>query len=291
MEKEQIDHINLLRKAFDDYLIHYHEGHIEPEDKLLNYDFDFIEKRKWSMFGDEMVQCDLRELTNILNNWSDSLSKWYVWNQIIQKYDDSEAWELRSEFLDSLVHKCLITPASIRDTITTIATDAFHQVRRSIDKSYKDHLVGEPKTPEEKPKFLTRKKKEQRLFQLIKDWPSSQNFIEALQEINSDVYINNTSNYRNLTTHSIGPRLGIGHTRTVLREVVPARKLEKVEGIGFDFRDVPGKISVRYSYGGYSPIDLEEARVINLSEFEKSRRCYIEYKDLLEKVVSKIERV
>ncbi|MCX2768993.1 hypothetical protein [Pseudoalteromonas sp. B530] len=290
MEQEQIKHINLLREAFDKYLILYHEGALEPEDKLLDYDFDFLKNRKWHLLADEMIQCDLRDLTNILNSWNNSLSKWHAWNQIIQKYDDMEAWELRSEFLDSLVHKCLLTPASIRDTITTIATEAFHQVRRCFDSSYKDHLEGEPKTPEEKPKFLTRRKKEQRLFQLIQTWPNSQNFIEALQEINSEIYIKKTRNYRNLTAHSIGPRLGIGHTRTVLRDVVPARKIEKIEGVGFEFRDVPGKISVRYSHGGYSPIDIKEARVINLSEFEKTYRCYIEYRELLEKVVSKIER-
>ena len=43
-----------------------------------------------------------------------------------------------SDFLNSIVHECLLSPASIRDTITSVATAAFHQVRLSIDRSYRD---------------------------------------------------------------------------------------------------------------------------------------------------------
>jgi hypothetical protein len=229
MNQDQIKHAELLREAFDKYLMHVHKLPLNPGGHLLGYDFDFINGRKWHTLADAMIQCDLRELTNLINGWNNSLCRWHAWSIVLDGREELEAWELRIEFLNSLVHECLLMPASIRDTITSVATAAFHQVRLSIDPSYRDYLEGEAKTPEETPKPLNRKRKEKRLSQLVQVWPNSTRFLEALREINTQVYIAVTSDYRNLTAHSIGPRLGIGHTRTVTRCVKQAQALEQVE--------------------------------------------------------------
>lgn len=225
MNHDQLNHAKLLRDAFDEYLVHVHELPLEPGGKPLDYNFDFIEGRKWHALADAMVQCDLRELTNLLNGWNSSLCRWHAWSMVLEDRSEEDAWELRSEFLDSLAHECLLSPASIRDTITTVATAAFHQVRLSTDRSYPDRLEGEPRTPDEKPRFLTRKQKEKRLARLVRAWPGSSSLIDALREINSPSYVLATQDYRNLTAHSIGPRLGVGHTRTVTRQVQQAQEL------------------------------------------------------------------
>ena len=132
-------------------------------------------------------------------------NRWHAWSMVLDGRKEKEAWDLRIEFIDSLVHECLLMPASIRDTITSVATAAFTQVRLSIDRSYRDYLEGDPKTPKEKPKLLNRKQKEKRLSRLVQIWPNSTRFLEALREINMQDYIVATRNYRNLTAHSIGP--------------------------------------------------------------------------------------
>lgn len=98
--------------------------------------------------ADAMVQCDLRELTNLVR--TDGMTRFVVGMLgalVIDGRKEPEAWELRREFLDSLAHECLLMPASIRDAITSVATAAFHQVRLSIDRSYRDRRTGEPGLP------------------------------------------------------------------------------------------------------------------------------------------------
>jgi hypothetical protein len=291
MNQDQIKHAELLREAFNEYLVHVHELPLNPSGKLLGYDFDFIHGRKWHTLADAMVQCDLRELTNLVNGWNNSLCRWHAWSVVLDGREEQEAWELRSEFLDSLAHECLLMPASIRDTITSVATAAFHQVRLSIDRSYRDYLEGEAKTPEETPKPLNRKQKERRLSRLVQVWPDSTRFLEALREINTQVYIVATSDYRNLTAHSIAPRLGIGHTRTVTRCVKQAQAFEQVDDGSYVFKDIPGKLAVSYGYGGTPPLELETVRAANLRQCEKARSCYVEYRALLEVAVEEIEPV
>ena len=155
MNQDQLEHVELLREAFDKYLMHVHETNLQPNDMMLSYDFDFLADRKWNGLAETMLGCDLRELTNLINGWG----RWHAWSMVLNGHDELKAWELRSEFLDSLVHECLLRPSSIRDTLTSVATAAFHQVRLGIDRSYPDYIEGDPRTPEEKPMFFTRKKK------------------------------------------------------------------------------------------------------------------------------------
>lgn len=288
MNHEQLKHAQLLRQAFDEYLVRVHELPLDPGGKLLGYNFDFLKGRKWHALADAMIQCDLRELTNLINGWSSSLCRWHAWSMVLEAREERQAWELRSEFLDSLVHECLLMPSSIRDTITFVATAAFHQVRLSIDRSYRDYLEGDPKTPEERPKPMNRPQKERRLSHLVRVWPSSSIFLEALREINTQDYIAETCNYRNLTAHSIGPRLGIGHTRTVTRSVEQAQALKQVDDGSYIREDIPGKLAVSYGYGGAPPLNLEAVRSANLRQYEKARLCYVEYRALLEAVVKEI---
>lgn len=289
MNEDQLKHAQLLREAFNQYLVHVHELPLNPGGKLLSYDFNFIDGRKWHIFADMMVQCDLRELTNLINGWSNLLCRWHAWSMVLEGREEMEAWELRSEFLDSMVHECLLMPASIRDTITSVATAAFHQVRLSIDRSYRDHLEGEPKTPEERPKLLKRRQKEERLSRLVQVWPSSANFLKTLHEINTKDYVAETRDYRNLTAHSIGPRLADGHTRIITRNVEQAQALKQVDDGSYVFEDVPGKLVVSYGVGGTPPLNLEIIRAANLAQYEKARSCYVEYRALLEAVVAEIE--
>lgn len=220
-----------------------------------------------------------------------SLCRWHAWNLVLQNRDEDSAWSLREEFLEALAHECLLRPSSVRDTFTSVATNGLHQVRLSTEQTYRDYLEGEPTTPTEKPKNLRRSQKERRLKHLTEKWPEATAFIECLRELDTTEYKTTTCDYRNLNSHTIGPRLGIGDTRIVTRSVTQATQIESVGNGKFDLVPVPGKMAVSYGLGGTPPLDLENARIENLKQYMLARDCYDRYRHLLEVAVNEIETI
>lgn len=277
--------INLFRSAIDAYLEALGNT-LEPNESYFPYDFDFIHNRKWHILGDQMVKDELRELTNIMNRWCGDLRRWHAWNNVIRSFGENEAWTVRREFVEALVHHCLLEPSAVRDRYTFVATNAFHQIRLSSEAGYEDRLEGDPNKPNEKLTFLTRRKKEKRLEKVISVWPESKGFLESLSSINDNTYRKATSDYRNRVNHAIGPRLGVGITQVVTRSVVQATHLKKQPDGTYRDEPILGKLSVSYGFGGTQPIDLEEARISNLEQYQLARTCYNQYFELLK---SKVE--
>ncbi len=291
-----MDYINLLRTVFDAYLIQMNSGGLEPSASyLLPYDFEeAIDARHWRFDGgpidvnglgiiNDMVKSELRELTNDLNQWHQSLQRWYAWNKVLAPYntDEVKTWHLLREFLVPLAFYCLFQPSASRDRFTFVVTNAMHQVRLMIERGYQDYLEGEPKTPKEKLTYLNRRKKEGRLAKLISIWTEGTEFMTLLRTIDDDDYKKETSDYRNLHSHIIGPRLGLGHIRFVVRSVEESTKMIKhPDGI---YRKTPtGKMVASYGFGeGTPPLDLEKARLANLEQYQRARRCYESYRKLL----------
>lgn len=274
--------IDLLRTAFNDYLEQFYSHAQEPVDDYLPYEFDYIDQFQWRIPGDEIVKGELRELTNLLNHWHESLKRWQAWNKVIQPHNEINAWELRREFLEALAHQCLLQPSAIRDTFTFVATNSMHQIRLSSDTNYPDYIEGEPKTPTDKPNYPTRRKKEERLAKLISIWAEANDFLNSLRQLSDNLYRQETSDYRNLTSHCIGPRLGIGITRTVSRSVTQKEQLTVQPGGTYLLTPVPEKMSAVYGLGGgIEPIDMEKARVSNLEQYRRARQCYNDYLSLL----------
>ena len=144
-----------------------------------------------------------------------------------------------------------------------------------------DYLQGDPKTSDEKPKYLNRKQKEKRLSKLISIWPEREKFMALLRAIDDKDYKNETSNYRNLHSHIIGPRLGLGHVRTVVRSVEEHKTMIKQSG--GTYIDTPTGLMVpSYGFGGGTPpLDLEKAHAANLEQYRRARKCYESYRKLL----------
>ena len=268
---------SLLRTAFDTYLSRRNQSDLEPAESYLPYDFKEIDAQQWRPFAVQMIKDELNELTNKLNYWHGLLRNWHAWNWVISPHDTEAAWELRREFLETLVHFCLLMPSSIRDTFTFVVTNSMHQVRLATSEEYQDYMEGDPKTPEEKPKHLSRRQKEKRLESIIGIWPEAAGFMASLNKIDNATYRKLTSDYRNRHAHTIGPRLSIGITQTVVRFVRQATTLvEQPEG-KFNLVPIPGMVSVSYGFGGTSPLDMEKARTLNLEHYRLARECYEHY--------------
>lgn len=281
-DTEYIKH--LLRTVYDIFLDNFYEGQSEPNEHYLPYDFDFLEQKKLSLHAREIIRHELVELTNTLNNWQESLQKWSIWNNIILKYSDIDAWSIRNEFIDKNTHFCLMQPSRIRDLITAVATNSFHQVLLCKKKDHRDHLFGEKTRPDEKPKFLKRAQKEKRMQDLFEKINLNSFFIENHIKLNTGDYESQTSDYRNLFCHSIPPKFSEGLTRIVKRDIVQATEMvEQLDGT-YSEEFISDKVAVRYSFGGTLPLQLDEMFELNLSQYKIARICYNEYFKIIKNI-------
>lgn len=275
----------LLRAAFDEFL-GARETQLEPDDHYLPYEYPYITQARWRIFADTMLLDELREFTNRLHEWRDMLRRWHAWNKVISTREEIPAWDLRREFMEPLVHTCLLMPSAVRDLATFVGTNALHQVRIHIDPGYADVLEGDPSAATPKPQHLTRGRKERRLEKLSIPLDGASGFIQAIQGLDNEDYRAKTKDYRNLNSHSIGPRIALGQTKIVTRQVVPATRME-VQPDGTERVD---RYAVSYRYGGLEPLDLEAARVASLEQYKVARTCFDHFTALLERHSAKLPR-
>lgn len=282
MDDRRRKHRLMLEQAFSDYLNKLDSSEFERQQPFLSFDFDFLKNRKWRIsLAEWMVVADLRELTNKLNTWQSMLISWAAWNSVIGDNEDVASLSLRREFCDSLVHDCMLLPSAIRDVFVAIATDSLHQLRMAQDPNVPDSLIGDAKPPTYKPKVLFRSEKEAQLREMLCRWASGAQFWSALDSINSDEYERDTFNYRNSHAHHIGPRLGFGEVRPVIRRVEQATRLERQSDGTYLEAVIPGISAVGYAFGGLRPLDYEAARRLNADQYNAARRAYDAYVQLL----------
>lgn len=276
----------LLRRIFDRYLQRRQDGPLEPALEPLGYDFSRFGGRAWFIAGDTLLQDELRELTNILNRWQQLLERWQAWNEVLAGLDEAQAWALRREFQESDVHWCLIFPSAVRDAIAFVSTNAVHQIRLATEHNYVDHLEGDPTTPGRKQRRLRRPEREAQLRKLLWPWQQGAQLLERLQAIDDEDYRRATLDYRNEHSHAIGPELEFGHTQFMHRSVESATKMER--GTDGYYRDVliPGKMAVKYIFGGRPPLDLQTTRHLNLAQYLHARACFETYTGLLDIIMA-----
>lgn len=280
--QDSIEYKNLLQKAFATYLEKYGSTELKPTDDYLLFEFDFLNDKKWFLFGKEIVHGELNEVTNILNHWQGLLRQWHNWNLVIASYNENDAWYLRTEFLESTVFQCLYQPSAIRDKFTFIATNAVHQIRLGNESNYSDTLAGDPKLPNLKQTYLSRRQKEVNLSKLTEGQAEAcDDFIKLRNHLDDENYKTTTIDYRNSSSHAISPRLGIGETGIYSRTVGQRIELKKQSCGGFLECKVDGEIQVSYGVGGISPLDMEITRIANFAQYQCARNCYQAYLKLL----------
>lgn len=291
MLEGQVEYAELLKTAYADYIKFYLHGDLQPNLSYLKYDFDFINDKNIGSFGNEMIEADLREITNILNEWNHLLHRWYAWNKVLESYKGNrkDEWELESEFLKLIINKCLFTPSRIKDTFISIGIENFHQIRLASDENYKDEIRGyDPILPKLKPVYLTRRKKE-KILRKVLSFCEHTEFFNKLIVLNNDYYQKKlTGNYRNLNSHSIAPKITAGTVSPVIRTIKKMTRMQKNVDYSFSEVEVKNKISVVYSFGGTEPLDRNKLFAENVEEFKKARNCYHDFKNLLIKTIAEI---
>jgi len=244
-----------------------------------------------SFVAEPLVEGELRELTNTLNEWRGALRRWYAWLAVLEGFSDDDAWDLQWEFVESIAFQCLFYPSATRDRFTFVATNTLHQVRMAADATYDDRLASDPKPgKEDKLRFLPRKETEAQLEAISDALDGGAAFTAGLWSIDENDYLAKTSNFRNLASHAIAPRLTVGHTNVVVRRVVPATKMMQQPDGTYKDEQIPGKQHVSYGFGGTDPLQMRAVFAANLAEFEKAAACFRSYVDVLNEALAKLPK-
>lgn len=297
MLEGQIKYAELLKTAYEEYLQIYLCGDLKPSLSYLKYEFDFINDKNIGIFGNEMIEADLREVTNVINEWNNLLHRWYAWNTVLESYkeDRQKEWKLESEFLKLIINKCLFAPSRIKDIFINVGIENFHQIRLATDNKYEDKIEKNHYDPRIRlsdntliRKYPSRKNKEEILEDIL-SFCSNSKFISTLKELNNNQYQRQlTQDYRNLSSHSIAPRITVGTVSPITRTIEKTTRMQKNTDGSFSKVEVEDKTSVVYSYGGTKPLDRNQLFDANVEEFKEARNCYDEFKKLLKKTIPEI---
>jgi hypothetical protein len=254
-----------------------------PAPKLLPYDpVPRIAAARWKVFlAEQMVDSELRELTNQMNQWLGSLRRWCAWNQVLSRHDEDDRWGAEWEWVEPIAFHCMFQPSATRDRFIMVATNALHQVRMAIDPAIKDELLGDSAHPSERRPYPSREKKVQHLKELTKSWSTGKAFIQALGQVDDRAYKRLTWNFRNRASHGIAPRFSVGYTSLVTRVRVQATTLEEQPDKTFKVVPVPDKMCTSYGFGGTPPLSMQHAWEVNRAQFEYARRTFGAYVALL----------
>jgi hypothetical protein len=237
---------------------------------------------RWSVFiTEEMIEGELRELTNKLNHWMGNLRRWHAWNEVLTKHDDETRWGIEWEWVEPIAFHCMFQPSATRDCFIMVATNALHQVRMAIDPTIKDELLGDPTKPEESRFFPRRRDKEQQLKAMARAWTAGKGFIQALGQLDDRGHRRVTFNFRNRASHGIAPRFSVGDIAIVTRERVQATTMEEQPDRSFEVVTVPNKMATGYSFGGTLPLTMVHAWETNRAQFERARCTFDAYVALL----------
>ena len=264
---------DFLRESFEEYLQFLAEP-LEPGDPHISYDYSYIVAAKWRFMADTMLQDELREVTNRLHEWHGMLRRWHAWNKVVSTREEMCAWNLSLEFMEPLMHKSLLMPSAFRDLFIFVGTNALHQLRLHIEPGYEDVLEGDPSAADPTPGPLTRRKKEARLARLAAPLSGAPAFLNLVRELDNKGYRATTKDYRNANSHAIGPRIALGQTRMITRQVVPATRMECQEDDTYRMVEIPGSNVASYGLGGMEPLDIETARIASLDQYHVARTCF-----------------
>lgn len=297
MKENQIKYAELLKTAYEEYLQVYLSEELKLGLSYLRYEFDFIRDKKIGILGNEMIEADLKEVINLLNEWCHLLHRWYAWNTVLESYKESkqEGLEVESEFLNLIINKCMFAPSRIKDTFINVGIESFHQIRLATDDKYEDKIEKyryDPRIRASDNKLIhgypSRKNKEE-ILEGILSFCNHVEFFDRLERLNDDPYQKQlTKNYRNLSSHSIAPRITSGTVSPVTRTIIKTTKMEENADGSYSEVEVRGNTSIAYSFGGKHPLDRNILFNANIEEFKKAISCYKEFKSLLMETISKI---
>lgn len=195
----------------------------------------------WMAYRD-MLQEFSREISNSLNDLTNYTHRLKAWGTVISPMPDQEKLETTHEFIDPLATVSLTLPYVIQSRFIFATAHLCHQANRSRDDlTWKDDLR------------LDRKIVFQDANKHGSKWASYDALKERIEAINDEAYRDATHDFRHAYNHRFSPRVVIGLTSFVRRQVDAKTK------------------AVSYAFGYLQPLTLD---VITELLTDQCRRGY-----------------
>ena len=298
MEKKDFD---LAYRRFSDAYFYDGQETPAPSGAERYCSYDYCEVLNGLTFRVPMVGLglgnDLRELVNCINRWKHSLGQWDVWNGVLEGYNEDDAWDLRSEFVESITYFCMFQPSGMKDRFVRYITTLLHHANMALDVSYLDRLAEDDKVyknlenKKSRPYdvFLPKKELLEQVEKLAQNWSAAAVLLSTLVALDDDGYRDVTADFRNKASHSIAPHFEFGQTNMVTRQVGFAdRQVDLGDGqIGF-VEDRTRK-SVPYGFGGVLPLSLKDTYAENKKQYDIARQAWSACENLLKEVCEKLK--
>ncbi len=211
---------------------------------------------EWMPYA-EMFREFSQELANILNDLTRYTHQLAAWRDVAGKLDDKRKLDVANEFVDPLATIALNLPYVIRSRFIFAAAHLCHQAGRTkVLKGWKDDLALDDEI------YFAQA---ERVGGLWKTWSKLKT---KLERIGDKTYQAKTMNFRNTYNHRFSPRIVVGQTNMVTRDV-----------------DAKSK-QVSYGFGGTEPLTL--TLVVGLLE-EQCQHCYKAF-EAFQKLVQEQEK-
>lgn len=278
----------------DAYQKHWLELDLETSGMPF-FSYDTVEEVKsWRLPGHDihLLGPNFNELINAVNAWNHRLRSWSAWNRVLTSIgDETDRWDVRSEFVEPLVFFCLHQPASTRDRLIRFATQVVHVGNMRLIPGCRDELREDArvfKRLQQNHKFphavfLKRNEAEAQFREKSGEWLAAEALLAGVLQLDAEDYRDATGDWRNRAAHGIPQHFEFGEVERVTREVEFARTKVDVAG-GVEFKEDRTRKSVSYVFGGYDALKLDDLLKANQSQFEVAMRAVGACEKLLREV-------
>jgi hypothetical protein len=216
------------------------------------------------------VPSAVRETINGINAWAMRLHEWATWIELLPEYDEETRWEITHHFVEPLAFFAMYQPSAVAERLLEVAETALHHANCFAIPNTKDRLEQDSLKPGAR--FSVRQRLTQ-LDRLCSHWNTYQRFRDLWSQIDSKTYRKLSRDFRNLSSHSFGPRFHTGEIRRARRSVGPPTvAVEQPDG-SYRIAEDPTRTCVRYEFGVIEPLEFTAAYKANLDEFRHTKRC------------------
>lgn len=278
----------------DAYQKHWLELDLETSGMPF-FSYDTVEEVKsWRLPGHDihLLGANFNELINAVNAWNHRLRSWSAWNRVLTSIiDETDRWDVRSEYVEPLAFFCLHQPASTRDRVIRFATQVVHVGNMRLIPGCRDELREDArvfKRLQQNHKFphavfLRRDEAEAQFREKSGEWMAAEALLAGVLQLDAEDYRDATGDWRNRAAHGIPQHFEFGEVERVTREVKFARAKVDVAG-GVELKEDRTRKSVSYVFGGYDALNLDDVLKANQSQFEVAMRAVCACENLLREV-------
>lgn len=193
-----------------------------------------------------------REISNSLNDLTNYTHRLKAWGTVISPMPDQEKLDATHEFIDPLATVSLTLPYVIQSRFIFAAAHLCHQANRSRDDlTWKDNLR------------LDRKIVFQDANKHGSNWASYDALKGRIEAINDEAYRDATHDFRHAYNHRFSPRVVIGLTQFVRRQVDAKTK------------------AVSYVFGYLQPLTLDVITELLTDQCQRGYAAFDAFQDLV----------